>query len=148
MSSAVGGTSGMQWALGGVLPVIARINAVDDDTARNQLISALAAVVPTWAADPGRYAAHLGLLADLHRDRYEREHNPADLDALRRSKIPYYRAMSAALDGHNSDALAALDGAMAQHSSMLVMLPTEPAFDRLRRDPRFQAMQRKVGMKE
>ena len=79
---------------------------------------------------------------------YQGHANPTDLDALRRSKIPYYRAMAAAIDGHTALALAALDDAMAQHSSMLVMLPTEPAFDRLRRAPHFQAMERKVGMKE
>jgi hypothetical protein len=53
--------------------------------------------------------------------------------------------MSLALAGRNDDALAALDQAFAEHAISLVMLPTEPSFEKLRPDPRFRGLMKKVG---
>jgi tetratricopeptide (TPR) repeat protein len=61
------------------------------------------------------------------------------------SASPYYRAMTLALAGRNEEALAALDQAFGEHSVMLVMLPTEPSFDKLRAGPRFRGLMKKVG---
>jgi DNA-binding winged helix-turn-helix (wHTH) protein/TolB-like protein/Tfp pilus assembly protein PilF len=77
---------------------------------------------------------------------YQGRNAPADLETLAKSTNPYYRAMGAAIAGRNADALAGLDEAFNQHSSMLVMLGTEPAFDGLRKEPRFRELLRKVGM--
>jgi DNA-binding winged helix-turn-helix (wHTH) protein/tetratricopeptide (TPR) repeat protein len=71
-----------------------------------------------------------------------------ELKKLRASVNPYYRAMAAAISGEKSDALAALDEAMATHNIMLAMIGTEPAFDSLRSDSHFRELQRKVGMKD
>ena len=50
-----------------------------------------------------------------------------------------------ALAGRNEEALAALEQAFAEHSVLLVMLPTEPSFDRLRGDARFRGLMKRVG---
>ena len=57
----------------------------------------------------------------------------------------YVRAMALALGGRNEEALGALDQAFAEHSISLVMLPTEPSFEKLRGDPRFRGLMKKVG---
>jgi hypothetical protein len=77
---------------------------------------------------------------------YQGRGRPDDFEKLRTSANPYYRAMAAAIRGAKSDALAALDEAMAAHNVMLAMIRTEPAFDGLRRDPHFMELQRKVGI--
>jgi DNA-binding winged helix-turn-helix (wHTH) protein/TolB-like protein/Tfp pilus assembly protein PilF len=77
---------------------------------------------------------------------YQGHGAPADLEALTKSDNPYYRAMGAAMTGQNADALAALNEAFSQHSSMLAMLGTEPAFDSLRKEAGFREMVRKVGI--
>jgi len=71
-----------------------------------------------------------------------------ELKKLRASVNPYYRAMAAAISGEKSDALAALDEAMATHNVMLAMIGTEPAFDSLRSNLHFRELQRKVGIKD
>jgi DNA-binding winged helix-turn-helix (wHTH) protein/TolB-like protein/Tfp pilus assembly protein PilF len=78
---------------------------------------------------------------------YQGQAKPEDLEKLRTSANPYYRAMAAAIRGAKSEALAALDEAMAAHNVMLAMIGTEPAFDSLRRDPHFRELQRKIGIK-
>jgi Tfp pilus assembly protein PilF len=77
---------------------------------------------------------------------YQHKSGPEAVEAVRRSANPYYRAMAAAMTGHTAEALTALDEAMAKHSSMMVMLGTEPAFDSIRAEPRFRELQRKVGL--
>jgi DNA-binding winged helix-turn-helix (wHTH) protein/TolB-like protein/tetratricopeptide (TPR) repeat protein len=57
----------------------------------------------------------------------------------------YARAMALGLARRNDEALAALEQAFAEHSILLVMLPTEPAFEGLRRDARFKALMKRVG---
>ena len=79
---------------------------------------------------------------------YQGRGKPADLEKVRQSANPYYRAMAAAIGGAKSDALAALDEALAGHNTMLAMIGTEPAFDSLRGDARFRAVERQVGMKD
>jgi TolB-like protein/Tfp pilus assembly protein PilF len=77
---------------------------------------------------------------------YQGKSGPAELEKLRGSANPYYRAMAAAMAGRSDEAMAALTQALLQHSSMMVMMGTEPAFDKLRGDPRFKAMVAKVGL--
>jgi tetratricopeptide (TPR) repeat protein len=77
---------------------------------------------------------------------YQGKSGPEAVDALRRSGNAWYRAMGAAMTGRKEEALAALDEALARHSPMLVMLGTEPAFDRLRAGARFREIERKVGL--
>lgn len=77
---------------------------------------------------------------------YQGRGKPEDLEKLRTSANPYYRAMAAAIGGDKSGALTALDEAMAAHNIMLAMIGTEPAFDRLRSEPRFRQLQHRVGM--
>ncbi|HJZ95569.1 MAG TPA: hypothetical protein VKE70_03635, partial [Candidatus Solibacter sp.] len=77
---------------------------------------------------------------------YRGTSGPEAMEELRRSQNPYYRAMGAAMTGRYGEALDALDEAMRARSSMMVMIGTEPAFDKLRGEPRFREMVRKVGM--
>jgi DNA-binding winged helix-turn-helix (wHTH) protein/TolB-like protein/tetratricopeptide (TPR) repeat protein len=77
---------------------------------------------------------------------YRGTSGPEAMEELRRSPNPYYRAMGAAMTGRYGEALDALDQAMRARSSMMVMIGTEPAFDKLRGEARFRAMVRKVGM--
>jgi TolB-like protein/Tfp pilus assembly protein PilF len=71
---------------------------------------------------------------------YQGKSGPEEMEKLRNSANPYYRAMAAAMTGRSDEAIAALGEALARHSSMIMMLGTEPAFDKLRADPRFRAM--------
>jgi DNA-binding winged helix-turn-helix (wHTH) protein/TolB-like protein/Tfp pilus assembly protein PilF len=76
---------------------------------------------------------------------YQGKESPGTLERLKTSRNPYYRAMAAAIQGAKPEALSALDEALAAHNVMLTMLGTEPAFDSLRHDPRFQELRRKVA---
>jgi DNA-binding winged helix-turn-helix (wHTH) protein/TolB-like protein/Tfp pilus assembly protein PilF len=67
-------------------------------------------------------------------------------EAAESSGNPWYRALASAATGGKDQALAALDEAFAKHSSMMVMLKTEPAFTVLHSDPHFQELVRKVGL--
>ena len=57
---------------------------------------------------------------------------------------PFTYAMACALMGENSKALDALDRAYAARSTKMPLLKTEPSFTRLHRDPRFEALVRKM----
>ena len=48
--------------------------------------------------------------------------------------------------GRKEDAIALLQKAGAQHSSLLVLLKVDPVYDPLRSDPRFQQLLRRVGL--
>ena len=48
--------------------------------------------------------------------------------------------------GRKEDAIALLQKAYAEHSHILVTLEVDPFFDPLRSDPRFQELQRRVGL--
>jgi TolB-like protein len=76
---------------------------------------------------------------------YQHKSGPEELEKLRSSPNPYYRAMGAAMTGRTGEAVAALEDAFAHHSSMMVMLGTEPAFDNLRADRRFRTLLARVG---
>ena len=54
-----------------------------------------------------------------------------------------YAMVSAAL-GRNDEAIAHLDSALTEHTWALMLMRTEPEFDRLRSDPRFAAVLRKM----
>jgi hypothetical protein len=77
---------------------------------------------------------------------YQGKSGPEELEKLRGSANPYYRAMGAAMTGRTDEAMAALGEALAQRSTMMAMMGTEPAFDKLRGDARFKAMVAKVGI--
>jgi len=48
--------------------------------------------------------------------------------------------------GRKEDAIALLQKAGAQHSSLLILLKVDPVYDPLRSDPRFQQLLRRVGL--
>ncbi|MBV9435613.1 MAG: hypothetical protein JOZ44_06155, partial [Acidobacteria bacterium] len=48
--------------------------------------------------------------------------------------------------GRNDDAIAQLELMYAERSPMITILKTDPFFDPLRGDPRFQAFLQKVGL--
>jgi TolB-like protein/DNA-binding winged helix-turn-helix (wHTH) protein/lipoprotein NlpI len=48
--------------------------------------------------------------------------------------------------GENDKALDSLDKAFEEHESDLMMIKVEPCFDRLRPDPRFQRLMRRLGL--
>ena len=48
--------------------------------------------------------------------------------------------------GRKDDALAALEKSYEQRSSDMVVLSVDPVFDSLHQDPRFQALQKKMGL--
>ena len=50
-----------------------------------------------------------------------------------------------ALD-ERAQALTCLEKAYQQHSSMMTWLTTDPRFDRIREEPRFQELMRRVGL--
>ena len=57
----------------------------------------------------------------------------------------YSRAMALALEARKDEALGELERAFGAHSILLVMLPTEPAFEKLRGDGRYRGLMKKVG---
>ena len=71
-----------RWALEPIATVLAHVAAQDGQPTEpaDGMLADLHAAVPAWAADPVRYAEHLGLLADLHYVRYLRDRRPTDLD--------------------------------------------------------------------
>jgi tetratricopeptide (TPR) repeat protein len=77
---------------------------------------------------------------------YQGKSGPEEVEKLRGAANPYYRAMGAAMTGRSDEAIAALGEALQRRSAMMAMIGTEPAFDRLRKDARFQAMVKKVGI--
>jgi TolB-like protein/DNA-binding winged helix-turn-helix (wHTH) protein/Tfp pilus assembly protein PilF len=58
----------------------------------------------------------------------------------------YYRALALAVLGQKADALRELEAAYAQHSTMMPLVGTEPAFAGLHEDARFREIARKVGL--
>jgi tetratricopeptide (TPR) repeat protein len=60
------------------------------------------------------------------------------------STEPFFHAAYLALSGQNDAAMASLEQAYSAHSVMMVELNSEPAFDKLRQDPRFQALAAKM----
>jgi eukaryotic-like serine/threonine-protein kinase len=66
---------------------------------------------------------------------------------LNRTPIhPYYVAVLYARAGRNDQALEWLEKAYEQHSDLLTTLKVDPLFDRLRGDPRFTALLRRIGL--
>jgi hypothetical protein len=68
------------WALGDIAALVAVVLRPGTAGPPEQIIAAMHAALPVWAADPVRYAEHLGCLADVHYMRFERSHDPAELD--------------------------------------------------------------------
>jgi DNA-binding winged helix-turn-helix (wHTH) protein/TolB-like protein/Tfp pilus assembly protein PilF len=77
---------------------------------------------------------------------YQGSAAPGELEKLRVSANPYYRAMAAAITRRPDEAMAALGEALAHRSPMMAMLATEPAFDKLRGDTRFKALLAQIGL--
>jgi DNA-binding winged helix-turn-helix (wHTH) protein/TolB-like protein/tetratricopeptide (TPR) repeat protein len=61
-------------------------------------------------------------------------------------KDAYYRALAFAMLGENDNALRELEAAYRQHSTMMPLLATEPAFAGLHGDTRFREIARQVGL--
>jgi DNA-binding winged helix-turn-helix (wHTH) protein/TolB-like protein/tetratricopeptide (TPR) repeat protein len=61
-------------------------------------------------------------------------------------KDAYYRALAFAMLAQKGDALRELEAAYRQHSTMMPLLGTEPAFAGLHGDARFREIARKVGL--
>ena len=59
---------------------------------------------------------------------------------------PYLMAHAYAALGENEKAFVALDKAFDERHLQLVSLKTDPALDRLREDPRFEGLMRRVGL--
>jgi len=58
----------------------------------------------------------------------------------------YYGALVAAIKGDRAAALDALETLVGERHTMMVTLKSEPAFDKLREEPRFRALVAKVGL--
>jgi len=58
---------------------------------------------------------------------------------------PGYIAIVYAALGEKDNALTWLEKAYQQHSSMMTWLKTDPRFDSIRQEPRFQELMRRVG---
>lgn len=67
-------------------------------------------------------------------------------EGKRSSRHPYHRAVNAALQGDVEGAFDLMEDALLAPG--LAILPSEPAFDILRKDPRFEQTLRKVGLPE
>jgi TolB-like protein/Tfp pilus assembly protein PilF len=63
-----------------------------------------------------------------------------------RTGDPFSLATSYALLGEKDRALDELENALAKHSIMMPLLRSEPAFDALHGEPRFQALDRKLAL--
>jgi TolB-like protein/DNA-binding winged helix-turn-helix (wHTH) protein len=63
-----------------------------------------------------------------------------------RTGDPFSLATSYAFLGEKDRALDELENALAKHSIMMPLLRSEPAFDALRGEPRFQALDRKLAL--
>ncbi len=61
------------------------------------------------------------------------------------SSSPYNQALAYSLLRRNAEAIAALQKAYEQHSILLPLMKTEPAFEALRSGAAFQELLRKVG---
>jgi TolB-like protein/DNA-binding winged helix-turn-helix (wHTH) protein/Tfp pilus assembly protein PilF len=61
-------------------------------------------------------------------------------------KDAYYRALAFAMLGEKADALRELEAAYRQHSTMMPLIGTEPAFAGLHGDARFREIAREVGL--
>jgi TolB-like protein/Flp pilus assembly protein TadD len=59
---------------------------------------------------------------------------------------PGYIAIVSAALGEREQALAWLEKAYSQHSPMMTWLKTDPRFDSIRQDPKFQDLMRRVGL--
>lgn len=59
---------------------------------------------------------------------------------------PWLLLAYAAMDNRKDEALALLERAYAAHSNVVTTLKVEPNYDRLRTDPRFQEVLRRVGL--
>jgi tetratricopeptide (TPR) repeat protein len=71
-----------------------------------------------------------------------------DLKTLSKERYvsPYYMALIYVGLGDERQAVAWLEKASAERESYLILMKAEPVFDRLRSDPGFQAIERRVGL--
>jgi len=59
---------------------------------------------------------------------------------------PYFMALIYVGLGDDHQAVAWLEKASVERQSYLILMKAEPVFDRLRADPGFQAIERRVGL--
>ncbi|HXD34136.1 MAG TPA: hypothetical protein VN643_23670 [Pyrinomonadaceae bacterium] len=69
------------------------------------------------------------------------------LDLLKQGKGSSHRLARLYTELGNKDAAFAwLDKCVAERNSLLIFLRTDPVFDRLRGDPRFQVLLQRIGL--
>ncbi len=100
---------------------------------------------------PGGYAAATSELAYIYamsgrRREAERMVHELEAHASREYTDPYYVAIAHLGSGALDEMFSWLEKAHADHSVWLVWLNVEPKFDRVRRDPRFTALQRRLNL--
>jgi tetratricopeptide (TPR) repeat protein len=81
----------------------------------------------------GRRAEMLGIVGELEQE------------ARQRYVSPYNMARIGAAAGEDEQAFSWLERAYEEHNPDLIELASEPVFDRMRRDPRFAVLLRRVG---
>jgi eukaryotic-like serine/threonine-protein kinase len=99
---------------------------------------ALLALLGHLEAVSGQQAAARGIISQLQRMSADKDRYVPSL----------YIALIYIGLGDNDQAFAWLDKAYEERTEYLVYLPTEPAADPLRRDPRFPALLERLGLKE
>ncbi len=93
------------------------------------------------------FKAHLGYVYGLAGERERALSISAEMEALARHRYvsAYYPAIIRLGLGEHERALDLLERAREERSAFLVFLKVEPMFDPLRTDPRFAALERRLG---
>ena len=102
-------------------------------------------------APPGPFLSVLGYVHAVNGDRATAHHVIAEMEALSKKDQyipPYAFALVYIGLGMNDAAFAKLEDARLEHSGYLHFLSVEPNMDRLRLDPRFATLLRRVGLSE
>jgi tetratricopeptide (TPR) repeat protein len=93
------------------------------------------------------FKAHLGYVLGLAGERGRALSVIEELEELARGRYvsSYYPAIIRLGLGEHASALGLLERACEERSAFLVFLKVEPMFDPLRTDPRFAALERRLG---
>ena len=97
------------------------------------------------SGDAPYYVAELGVAYARAGLRTEAREKLRALDQLSRITKMSQRAVLLAALGESSDAIRALDQALADHDDRLVWLQVDPQFDVLRDDPQFSELRKRLN---